>query len=145
MTKVKLYNIKLNVFILGEEVHRMGEYSFTSSSALFPRDFGQNFLPALEMATWNQGMISWGCISDLFRKIKDQGSKYEPQSWFGILQLVDRTYSWLLNRAGVKGTIQVHIYCPVFTFSHPHIQSTSYHVELQYIFIEKNPHISEPT
>ena len=72
------------------------EWESTDSKAMVHSSrgiLGISFLPALEMETWNQGMISWSCISDLFRKIKEQRSKYEPQSWFGILQLTDRTHS----------------------------------------------------
>lgn len=43
MTKVKHFNIKLNVFLLGGKIHGMGEHRLTGNGALFARDFGHKF------------------------------------------------------------------------------------------------------
>lgn len=115
MTKSKTINIKLNVFILGEKSIESGSTASQAACTL-PERFWAKFSTSIRMAIWNQGMISSGCISDLLVKDKEQEVSMSPRVGFGILQLVDRTYSWLLNMAGVKGTIQVQIYCP-------HIQS----------------------
>ena len=55
MTKVKHFNIKLNVFILGGKVHGMGEYRLTSNVALFARDFEHKFSTSIRNGNMEPG------------------------------------------------------------------------------------------
>lgn len=93
MTNVKQFNIKLNVFILGEKSPSNLGVQLHKQWCTLPEGFWAKFSTSIRNGNMEPGHDFLGCIFDLLRKIKKQGSKYEPQSWFGILQLVDRTYS----------------------------------------------------
>lgn len=120
----------------GKKVHRIWEYSFTSSGALFPRDFGQNFLPALEMATWNQGMISSVAYLTYLERLRNKEVSMSPRVGLAFCNwLTGHTvdsWTWQVLRAQSKYKFTVH------TSNQPHIMQ-NYNIYL----LKKKTHISE--
>ena len=71
----------------------MGEYSTSKQQNIFGGDFGQEGVyRVLEAVMWRQGMIGWGCITDLIQKDQGMSPKYRDGRQLGIWGLANWVY-----------------------------------------------------